>query len=839
MRRQVKKVLREKADDSMKPGWDVYQPSNDVVYAFNHYMQGSQIDAEAREKAEKAFQEAVKKHPFHNNADHAVDFHGTTVFRNAKGKVCGVLIPKALPSFATSMAADVLECAVARTSLRSALFGGVSPNSGIAGYFDYRGTPVELKCRKTSFTYEHTKEWRSVFPMIDYTSAIYKAALPDHWKAQDAAVPDVVRIHGSPFSTLTVNERFRTASHTDNGDFDNGYGVLAVLKGEYSGLSLALDDYGVCFNMQPTDVLLFDTHLFHSNTELEAKEANATWNRLSCVFYYRAALGEQPCVEEYRRRLKKAKEEKSTSLSFNHIEQKDNGENTNKPAPVYPVPLTPFSCAASAWALRGCAAAMLTRLHGLVRENASLMTELFGEPVEVADGLPRRAPEEIIPVHKHTNVQMHYLGGFSEKGDILNEAMNKRHYLDKENLQKMFGEEFVNIWTQSRTHWLQLVKKEWEHQKETNPTRTRFSWNNTSAMNFAFFDLCDVAKQLMCGAFGDREVNKKEEQSFWGMFAAHLDNACINEIGMLQGSMGMHKLNVKLKDYNFGGTRYLKDMPPEEQERRRRRRLEIEQARRRAPICNSESGDWLRNEAFDYQTEDVAVNYEREQWITPENNAKRFGFPERGVYGAEGAATGTISVLIVLPKPTNHRQKTCELPTSREADRIMKNPAAQRLLCAKPCNIGLSTSSNKSRTVLCGNIRIDKVFDGGSVGGKMYDFVIMRHLLAATTGEREPLECLVRWTSLARYCTFVVEVDLLDRHHYILKSEIGEEYSAVSEICFSALYSATYARDKVNLRTTPCLLSFIDKSGNMLESRFKFNGSPLNTVAFVVRRREK
>lgn len=76
------------------------------------------------EDVEKAFSEAVIKHPFYDNADHLIDFHSASVFRDAKGAVCGVLLPGALPAFAAKMAADVLRPAAVRTSLRSNMFGG-------------------------------------------------------------------------------------------------------------------------------------------------------------------------------------------------------------------------------------------------------------------------------------------------------------------------------------------------------------------------------------------------------------------------------------------------------------------------------------------------------------------------------------------------------------------------------------------------------------------------------------------------------------------------------------------------------------------------------------------
>ncbi|KAG8342569.1 putative DNA J-binding protein [Trypanosoma vivax] len=787
------------------------------------------------EEMENALKEAVKKHPFHDNADHVIDFHGTCVFRNGKGKVCGVLLPGALPKFAAEKAAGVLRHAASKTSLRSSMFGGMAPLSGIAGYFDYRGSPVELKCRKTSFTHENIKKWPDVFPMIDYVSAVYKATLPEHWALQDAAIPDVVRIHGSPFSTLTINQKFRTASHTDSGDFDDGYGVLAVLEGNYNGMYLGLDDYNVCFKMQPGDVLLFDTHLFHSNTEPEISDPADSWDRLSCVFYYRTALGEPHCVAEYNRRLKMA--EASGSIPrppYRTIKQKNNGENSNKPAPVFRIPLTPFIGASGACSLHGEASEKLLRLHTLCIKILKVTKLLFGEPLRTLDGPEPRSESDFAAIHPPASLPVSNLGGFSESQEIIKVAEQRHHSLNPQIIKEVVGEELAHIWSQSRAQWLKLVGDEWSRQVAKNPERTRFCWNNTSEMNTAFFDLCDVAKQIMIEILDNESPSKGEEQSFWVVFAAHLNYACIEELGMPHESMGMRKLNVKLKDYSFGGTRYLKDMPLEERQRRIGRRKHLEEARRRGALeRKNNGGDWLQNDSFDYQTENITIKYEENGWPLPEENVKRLGLRVCGEPPVPTDSHAPISVLVVLPRPCTqlHAASTPPFDHPSERARIMCSPAAKRVLNDFPRN---APSEISSKTY--GDVNITVAYDDDNIKAKVFDFVIMQHLLPSIPQDDIAAKRVAFWSSRARHCLFVVEADLMDRRQYVLKREVRTEYDRVAPSCLSTLYAAAYAIDSAKIRTTPALIALMERR-HTIESRFKFAGSPMNTVAFVLRKK--
>ncbi|KAH9586344.1 2OGFeDO [Trypanosoma melophagium] len=783
------------------------------------------------EEVEKAYAEAVKKHPFHDNADHTVDFYGSSIFRDSKGAVCGVLLPGALPAFAAAMAANVLRPAASKTSLRSNMYGGQSPLSGIAGYFDYRGSPVELKCRKTSFTCEHIESWPDVFPMIEYISAVYKALFPKQWAAQNAAVPDIVRIHGSPFSTLTINQRFRTASHTDTGDFDMGYGVLTVLEGNFKGLSLALDDFGVCFRMQPRDVLLFNTHFFHSNTEPEINNPNDYWDRLTCVFYYRAALGEPGCVAEYARRLQRAKEiGASPPPVVDTIIQKDNGDNFNKPAPVFSVPLTPFNGAAGLCSLQNCASKLL-RLHELLLDKPELEILLFGEPLFSKDGLPCRPIEQLIPVHPPVVVKPPNIGWFSDTSTLLKFAKEKEYIFEEKNLEKEFGPELMNMWKRSRGHWLKLVKIDWDRLLRNNPDRTNFTWNNTSSMNAAFFDLCEVAKEVMLGLLNKEAPSKEEEQFFWFLFAVHLNYACVHENGMPCEAISMRKLNVKLKDFHFGGTRYLKDMPPEEQQRRLERRRLIEEARRRGVSAREKyvSG-WLQNDSFDYQQEEKIIDFKEKGWISPEEHVQQLKLKPCGDAAKAASLTENINLLVVLPRPAPSGEcATPKIPsmTSEEVKRLMMNPAAQRLLVGECRNV------LPSSPLTFNGVTITFILDGDEIGDSQFDFIILQHVIAAIESDEEAELRVNYWSSRANYCIFVLETDLLDRRHYLLLNAVRVEYQEVAEACFSTLYAAAYSTKSIHLRTTPFFTAL--NKGNNVEMRYKFKGSPLNIVAFLLR----
>ena|ERR1043166_1672816 len=161
--------------------------------------------------------------------------------------------------------------------------------SGIIGYFDrYTRTPY---CRQTAFNLNHPEKFVQCLPLIRAVDRVFKAGAPERYAAQRAAVerthPDFT-IHGTAFSTITVNYNWQTAVHTDVGDFRPGFGVLTVLQaGDYDGGVLVFPAYGVGCDIRTGDVLLSDVHEFHGNTPLCGRGA---FIRLSLVLYYRTNM---------------------------------------------------------------------------------------------------------------------------------------------------------------------------------------------------------------------------------------------------------------------------------------------------------------------------------------------------------------------------------------------------------------------------------------------------------------------------------------------------------------------------------------------------------------------
>lgn len=178
--------------------------------------------------------------------------------------------------------------------------------SGIIGYYDrYIRIPY---CRQTAFNLTHPDKFAKCLPLIRAVDRVFKAGAPDRYAVQKAAVerthPDFT-IHGTAFSTITVNYNWQTAVHTDVGDFQPGFGVLTVLQGgDYDGGFLVFPAYGVGCDIRTGDVLLADVHEYHGNTPLVGRGA---FIRLSLVFYFRANMEKCGSAAEELERAKRRK----------------------------------------------------------------------------------------------------------------------------------------------------------------------------------------------------------------------------------------------------------------------------------------------------------------------------------------------------------------------------------------------------------------------------------------------------------------------------------------------------------------------------------------------------
>jgi hypothetical protein len=146
----------------------------------------------------------------------------------------------------------------------------VPVSSAIVGAFDPGGQ--YFYCRLTAFTVKDFDKYQSLFPLFQDIGKLFAENVTDRYQAQMAYInqthPDWV-IPGTPFSTVTVNTSYPTGYHTDQGDLDEGFSCLTVLRrGNYSGGRLVFPEYGIAVDMQNGDQLLMDAHAAHGNTQL-------------------------------------------------------------------------------------------------------------------------------------------------------------------------------------------------------------------------------------------------------------------------------------------------------------------------------------------------------------------------------------------------------------------------------------------------------------------------------------------------------------------------------------------------------------------------------------------
>lgn len=164
-------------------------------------------------------------------------------------------------------------------------------DSGVIGYMDRMSARFPY-CRQTAFNLDHPDLFAQCMDYIQAVDRVFADVSPIRHAAQLDVVrkthPDFV-IHGTAFTTVTVNKNFRTLVHQDAGDLKEGFGVMSVLRGgRYTGGYTVFPEYRVAANMSTGDVLLADVHEWHGNTPIVGKPNG--YERVTCVFYYREKM---------------------------------------------------------------------------------------------------------------------------------------------------------------------------------------------------------------------------------------------------------------------------------------------------------------------------------------------------------------------------------------------------------------------------------------------------------------------------------------------------------------------------------------------------------------------
>lgn len=174
--------------------------------------------------------------------------------------------------------------------------------SNIIGYFDKwsisqkatfkrSGIKAPGPCRLCAFNAKFPEKWKRIVPLIVEIDAQYKALCPkEHADQLRAAKSTPYHIKGTAFSTVTTNLNFRTAVHTDSGDWPAGFGNLVVIEkgAPYEGNYTGFPQYGCAVDCRSGDFLAMDVHQVHGNTPMKPKDE--TSQRLSLVSYLREGI---------------------------------------------------------------------------------------------------------------------------------------------------------------------------------------------------------------------------------------------------------------------------------------------------------------------------------------------------------------------------------------------------------------------------------------------------------------------------------------------------------------------------------------------------------------------
>ncbi len=168
---------------------------------------------------------------------------------------------------------------------------GWEVNSGIIGFFEREAR--RPYCHATAWTDKYRGEFNTrIVPLAELVAQLYSEYCSEafsYYQSFANKTPKDWLIGKSPFTTITVNKNFRTACHKDAGDLPGGRSCMTVMsEGNYKGAHLVLPSFGLGVDIRMGDLIIFDPHEFHGNTQIVKLSPKAA--RYSMVFYYRELM---------------------------------------------------------------------------------------------------------------------------------------------------------------------------------------------------------------------------------------------------------------------------------------------------------------------------------------------------------------------------------------------------------------------------------------------------------------------------------------------------------------------------------------------------------------------
>jgi hypothetical protein len=180
-----------------------------------------------------------------------------------------------------------------------------SARDGTVGYLeDTTRAGQQLPCRLTSWTAKApisrfgamteladavAKAWEQSILWIQHGTQMQKASKtrPEYVLKTPKGI--------LPFTTITCNNKWRTAAHIDSGDLKQGFGAMCCL-GDFDGCDLVFPRYKLAVRYREGDILFADVaNQVHGNAPLLNPDGTVPKlgeepERLVCVFYYREQM---------------------------------------------------------------------------------------------------------------------------------------------------------------------------------------------------------------------------------------------------------------------------------------------------------------------------------------------------------------------------------------------------------------------------------------------------------------------------------------------------------------------------------------------------------------------
>jgi hypothetical protein len=164
-------------------------------------------------------------------------------------------------------------------------------NSDLLGFYKYKNpAPGVLDCAPTAWTIGKPNIYGDAQRFIYAVDEVYRTVLPDEHRTQMEyvrAIPPVLRIGKTAFTTLYILKNAPTAIHIDKFDYAKSFGVMATL-GDWKGNAIVWPKYRIGVDYRPGDVLLGDVHEYHCNLPRLSGE------RVSCIFFVRTGMHQCP-----------------------------------------------------------------------------------------------------------------------------------------------------------------------------------------------------------------------------------------------------------------------------------------------------------------------------------------------------------------------------------------------------------------------------------------------------------------------------------------------------------------------------------------------------------------